>query len=192
MLITASQVRLFEDISANVKDERINIRIEQMQNMDIKPFMGLAFYSDMILHTTSEKYVKLLNGVSTSYTDLQGNEIVFSGLLPAMVNFTIARFLTADKIRYTATGPVVKKEEFSRILKDEDKAARISELISMGNAYMMDVEYFLRNNREDYPLWAFYNSNRTMRQSGARIRAIDKGNYNGFNAPQILNGYPWQ
>jgi hypothetical protein len=190
MLITAAEVRLIENIGQNVPDARIGNRIQQMQDLDIKPFMGLAFYSDMLLNLSEQKYIDLINGVEY-YTDNKGNRIIFSGLKPAMIYFATARYLNADKIQYTATGPKVKAIEESNNLSNGDKSNRVSELLSMGNAYINDVVYYLWNKRDEFPKWFYNPKNRSLRQATARITAIDKGNYNGFNAPQYWNGLPW-
>src|ERR1700754_4344744 len=111
-LINQNTFSDFEDISVNVKPGRMNVFKKKAQELDLKPFLGHALYYDFIkyfntdgtLHDdTPQSYKDLLNG--TEYLDRYGHVILYEGLLPTLVYFTFARFIEADAIHYTTTGP---------------------------------------------------------------------------------------
>jgi hypothetical protein len=188
-LINQATMNLYEDISSNVKPERILVFVRKMQDLDLKLFLDHPFYYDLIKYITTEvpgvivfaegtpqPYKDLING--STYTDLHGHTIVYEGLIPTMVYFTFARFIEADAVRYTATGPVTKLHDNAESVKISDITKLVQQQRSVANAHCNEVEKFLIDNREDFPLWRFNESNKIARQPGPRIRAIDKTKLN--------------
>lgn len=188
-LINQASLTTFEDISVNIKPERVLVFVKKMQDLDLKLFLGHAFYYDLIKYisttvpgviqfanNTPQQYMDLING--TTYADPHGYNIIYEGLIPTMVYFTFARFIEADAVRYTATGPVTKKHDNADPLKISDITKLVQQQRSVANAHANEVEKFLSDNKQKFPLWRPSYDNKNARQPGPRIRSIDRTKYN--------------
>jgi hypothetical protein len=192
-LISQSTFATYEDISVNIKSERLNVFIKKAQDLDLKPFLGHALYYDfiqnfnddgIIKNTAPQPYIDLLNG--SEYLDKYGHIVLYEGLLPTLVYFTFARFIEADAVHYTATGPVIKHHDNGDAVAPKDIVKLVQQQRSVANAHANEVEKFLWDNKEDFPLWRYSGKNKSSRQAGPRIRSVDRTNFNyasGFNQP---------
>ena len=201
-LINQATFQQYEDISINIKPERLNVFIKKAQELDLKLFLGYAFYYDLIKNCNpdgslkndaSEIYAPLLNGCE--YTDRNGHNIIYDGIAPALVYFSLARFVEADAVRYSSTGPVLKSHDNAQAIPLADIVKLVQRYRSIANAHVIDIERFLWDNQSKYPLWQFDERNHTARQPGSRIRAVDKTNQNypseDFTSSlyTLINGY---
>ncbi|MGY3211165.1 DUF6712 family protein [Mucilaginibacter sp. HD30] len=197
ILIDQLTFQRYEDISANIKPERLKVFVTKAQDLDLKPFLGRSLYYDFIKHfnedgtikdDASQHYKDLLNG--SEYLDKRGHIVLYEGLLPTLLYFAFSRFIEADAIRYTATGPVQKQADQSIRLSHSEITKLVQQQRSVANAHANDVDKFLWDHRADFPLWEPGSKNRSARQSGPRIRSVDKSDYNYpgdlFNQPDYL------
>jgi len=184
-LINQTTFQNYEDISVNIKPERLNVFIKKAQDLDLKPFLGHALYYDFIQHfnsdgtlqdTAPQPYKDLLNG--SEYLDKYGHIVLYEGLLPALVYFTFARFIEADAVHYTAIGPVVKHHDMGDPVAPKDIVKLVQQQRSVANAHANEVEKFLWDNKDDFPLWRYNGKNKSSRQSGPRIRSVDRTSFN--------------
>ncbi|MDN3582774.1 hypothetical protein [Mucilaginibacter flavus] len=193
-LINQNTFQPFEDIAVNIKPERLKVFIKKAQELDLKPFLGHALYYDLLTHFNEDgtlkddapqPYKDLVNG--TEYLDNYGHIVLYEGLAPTMVYFTFARFIENDAVHYTATGPVIKRHDNGDALTSPEVVKLVQQQRSIANAYANDIEKFLWDNKSDFPLWRYNAKNKSSRQSGPRIRGVDKtdynypGNYNNYN-----------
>jgi len=133
---------------------------------------GLAFADN-----TPAAYVDLFNG--TTYVDRYGHTIEYEGMIPMLVYNTFARFIEADSVRFTASGPVIKDVDNSRGLTVSESVKLVQQQRSVANAHANEVTKYLYDNRKDFPLWGYINQNtNSSRQAGPRIRGIDKTKFN--------------
>ena len=192
-LIDNTTLQSYEDISVNVKPERVQLFVRKAQDLDLKPFLGYALYYDFIKNFNDDgtlkddapqPYVDLFNG--SEYLDQYGYVVCYQGLRPVLAYFTFARFIEADAVHYTSTGPIVKHHDNGDPLPPAEVVKLVQQQRSVANAYANEVEKFLRDNREDFPLWSYNEKNRSSRQSGPRIRAVDK---TIFNLPGEFDNY---
>jgi len=192
-LINQTTFQQYEDITVNIKPERLKIFIKKAQELDLKPFLGHALYYDFLNHFNEDgtlqddapqPYKDLLNG--TEYLDDYGHIVLYEGLAPTMVYFTFARFIENDAVHYTATGPVIKRHENGDALSSPEVVKLVQQQRSIANAYANDIEKFLWDNKADFPLWRYNAKNKSSRQAGPRIRGVDK---NDFNYPGSYNNY---
>ena len=186
-LINQTTFQKYEDISVNIKPERLNVFIKKAQDLDLKPFLGHALYYDFIqyfnldgtlMDTAPQPYKDLFNG--SEYLDVRGHIVLYEGLVPTLVYFTFARFIEADAVHYTATGPVVKHHDNADAVAPKDIVKLVQQQRSVANAHANEVEKFLWDNKAEFPLWNYNGKNKSSRQSGPRIRSIDR---TGFNLP---------
>ncbi len=184
-IINPTTFQAYEDISLTIKPERLNIFIKKAQELDLKPFLGHALYYDFIQHfnvdgtlqdDAPQCYKDLLNG--SEYLDQYGHIVLYEGLLPTLVYFTFARFIEADAVHYTATGPVIKHHDNADALAPKDIVKLVQQQRSVANAHANEVEKFLWDNKESFPLWRYNGKNKSSRQAGPRIRGIDRSNFN--------------
>lgn len=184
-LINQSTFAGYEDLSVNIDANRIAVFVKKAQDLDLKPFLGHALYYDFIQNfnvdgtikdTAPQPYKDLFNG--SEYTDRYGHTIFYEGLIPALVYWTFARFIEVDAVRYTATGPVVKHHDGADAVKPSDIIKIVQQQRSVANSHANEVEKFLWDNRSLIPLWRFNEKNKSSRQSGPRIRGIDKTEFN--------------
>lgn len=184
-LINQSTFQNYEDISVNVKAERLNVFIKKAQDLDLKPFLGHALYYDFMQYfnpdgtiqdSAPQPYKDLFNG--SEYLDKYGHIVLYEGLTPTLVYFTFARFIEADAVHYTSTGPVIKHHDNADPLAPKDIVKLVQQQRSVANAHANEVEKFLWDNRNDFPLWSYNGKNKSSRQSGPRIRSIDRTSFN--------------
>lgn len=185
ILIDQLTFQRYEDISANIKPERLKVFISKAQDLDLKPFLGRSLYYDFIKHFNEDGTIKgdapqhykdLLNG--SEYLDKRGHIVLYEGLLPTLLYFAFARFIEADAVRYTSTGPVQKQYDQSTRLSPAEIIKLVQQQRSVANAHANEVQKFLKDHRADFPLWEFNSNNRSARQSGPRIRSVDKSSFN--------------
>ncbi len=184
-LINQTIFQQYEDITVNIKPERLKVFIKKAQELDLKPFLGHALYYDLLKHFNDDgtlhddapqPYKDLVNG--SEYLDDYGHIVLYEGLAPTMVYFTFARFIENDAVHYTATGPVIKRHENGDALTSPEVVKLVQQQRSIANAYANDIEKFLWDNKTDFPLWRYNAKNKNSRQAGPRIRGIDKTDYN--------------
>jgi len=185
ILIDQLTFQRYEDISANIKPERLKIFITKAQDLDLKPFLGRSLYYDFIKHFNEDGTIKddapqhykdLLNG--SEYLDKRGHIVLYEGMLPTLLYFAFARFIEADAIRYTASGPMQKQPDQSVRLSPAETTRLVQQQRSVANAHANEVGKFLWDHRADFPLWEQNGKNGSARQAGPRIRGVDKSDFN--------------
>jgi len=112
------------------------------------------------------------------YQDLQGNNVKYDGVIPALAYWMFARFIEVDQVRYTTTGPVSKRHDDADPITPKQIALLVEMQRSKANAYWNKIEKFLYIHKQSFPLWRTNQQNSNSRQPGARIRAIDRTKYN--------------
>lgn len=195
-IITKAQITEFEDVSINVEEKRLQVFIKKAQDLDLRPFMTDRFYYDFIKSfnddgtlkdNAKQAYKDLYNGVA--YEDRQGYEIQFSGIVPALVYWTFARYIEADAVRYTATGPVIKNHDEARGITPGEAQKLVQAQRSTANAHVNDAIKFLEIKKDDYPLYWYNRRNTESRQPGPRIRGVDRTDVTGRYGGRPRDGY---
>ncbi len=279
-IINQGTLNSFEKLSANIDADKVLIAIQEAQDLDLRPFLGKAFYDDLIQYfsnasgiasllftvntttaangnyanqvlvtgtgtgtgakatiqvfggrvskvtitshginyisgdiltcaaipnavftvdaistevvvsgTITPAYSDLFNG--KAYLDKAGHELVYKGIQPALAYWTLARFIENASFQYTATGGVIKNHDDAQAISQKDVVTIAGRKRSMANAKANDIEQFLWNNKDVYPLWRYNERNKNSRQPGARIRSVDRTAYNtvGYGNGQGLNGF---
>jgi hypothetical protein len=185
ILIDQNTFQRYEDISVNIKPERLKVFINKAQDLDLKPFLGYALYYDFIKHFNEDGTIKtdapqhykdLLNG--SEYLDKNGHIVLYEGLLPTLLYFAFARFIEADAVRYTSSGPIIKHHDNSDTVTPQYITKLVQQQRSVANTHANEVEKFLWDHRSDFPLWRFSAKSKTARQPGPRIRSVDKNDFN--------------
>jgi hypothetical protein len=184
-LITPTTLQRYEDIAQNIKRERIKVFIQKAQELDLKPLLGYALYYDLMKHLETDGNLKddapqyykdLLNG--SEYLDEDGHIVLYQGLQPVLAYLTFARFIEADAVHYTATGPVTKRYDNTDAVSAKEIVKLVQQQRGTANAYANETERFLLDHHDDFPAWHYNQKNKSSRQAGPRIRGIDKTMFN--------------
>jgi hypothetical protein len=199
-LITPETLQRYEDIAVNIKPERIKVFIQKAQELDLKPFLGYILYYDLIKNMDTDgtlkddapqHYKDLVNGCE--YLDDDGYVVLYQGLQPVLSYFAFARFIEADSVHYTATGPVTKRYDNADALPTKDIIKLVQQQRSTANAYANETERFLMDHHDEFPVWHYNHRNKTSRQAGPRIRAVDKTDFNfpadNFSTNQLITEF---
>lgn len=155
-LLTLSDIQAYRAISGNINaSERLLPYVDEAQQVDLEPFLGEAFYYDLISHTTQQKYVDLMNGKVYTYGN---NSVKFAGLKPLLAYWSYARFIEGQQLNATSFGFVTKKTEYSEPVtqKTIDKVAANARQVAA--KYQSGAIMYLDSNTNLYPLWRL-NSN---------------------------------
>ncbi|TWR25723.1 hypothetical protein FPZ43_15670 [Mucilaginibacter pallidiroseus] len=185
LIITPAMLQRYEDVASNIKPERIKVFINKAQELDLKPFLGYILYYQLVkvlaadgtLSDDAPQHLKdLLNGCE--YLDDHGNIVLYQGLLPVMAYFTFARFIEADAVHYTPTGPVIKRHENADAVAPKDVVKLVQQQRSTANAYANETERFLIDHHENFDAWHYNHKNKSSRQAGPRIRSVDHTDFN--------------
>ncbi len=204
-LINQASFAAYQDLSVNITPIRLNVHIKNAQILDLRLFMGQAFYTDFIKWFSNDSdgnliidtdipqsYSDLFEGLI--YTDKSGKQISYEGMIPSLIYWSFARFVEMDSVHYTSTGPVAKRHDEADVIGQKDIAKIVSMQRSVANAYANDIELYLYNNQTSFPLWRWNEKNKESRQPAARIRGIDRTRYNrgayGYNSSD-WNGNFW-
>ncbi len=198
----------YEDLSSNIDPKRLLVFVKKAQELDLRLFMGVAFYTDFIQYFSNDSitgvlvidpdipsnYLDLWQGLT--YVDKAGHNVGYSGMIPAIVYWTFARFIEADSVRYTMTGPVIKQHDLADALKMADVMKLVQQQRSVANAHCNDIELYLYNNWNEFTLWRWDQKRKSQRQSGPRITSIDRTDFNlpglgGATNYPGYNGFDW-
>lgn len=153
LLITHADFIPYADINVNINDvKKLNPYILQAQFIDIKKFLGVDLYNDLLLDFDSipslSKYSNLLNG--STYT-INSKSYTHEGLKPVLVYYAYSRYIINKNDNDTAYGLVQKKNEFSEPSNDKALTRKSDYANSIANAYLDSVISFL--NYSKYPFW---------------------------------------
>jgi hypothetical protein len=196
LLICPTVFQQFEDLSINIKPERLQVFIKKAQELDLKPFLGYALYYQLSKYfdtngqmksDTPQVYKKLFNGCE--YIDRSGYTVLYEGLIPTLVYFTFARFIESNGVHFTPTGPVIKQYDNAQAVSTTDIVKLVQQQRSVANAHANEVEKFLQDNQHDYPLWRYNERKKSARQAGPRMRSIDRTEYNGLTGIAEIDNF---
>lgn len=151
ILIGKSDIEVYAQVSILASAEKqLNHFILAAQNLDIKPFLGNAFWTDILSHFRDDKYQFLLTGGEYVYED---STYSFSGLKAALSSYTYSRYVLTRNVQDTAFGMVNKVSEFSEPASDKYLSLISNQHKMAGQAYLNEVDEFLRRKKDTYPLY---------------------------------------
>lgn len=181
LLISLNDFDAFKHISANIdEDVDLNPWILEAQLFDLKPFLGDAFYYDLVRNPTEQKYVDLLDGIAYNYGD---SSIEWQGLKVLLVYYTYARYINNKNFHDTPMGMVEKTNDFSTNAGEKTIARLVSQARAGAAVFEEDLRRFLSVYSTTYTKW------RPIAQNGGKpvkITAIGGNsskrnpNYNKF------------
>ena len=171
---------------ATIPQNRLDPFILKAQELDLKPVLNDSLYYDFLTKFKNSDdpmfaaYQNLLNGCTYQYS---GQTINFPGLKPMLSAFTMARFLPANQANITAYGVVTKTNPQSEPMPSSSITYMVNNLRSEAVAYQNQVEQFLLQNQNTYPLYGSFPSSvqsRTGVKFNNSARGAGAGRYRGW------------
>jgi len=160
-LITKSDFAPYIDVAANLSDAKLNPRIWEAQQFDLKELMGDTFYFDLIGNSTDSKYQDLINGGSYVAKDVT---YLYDGLKPVLVYFTAARLVRHLDLHITPNAIMTKRNDFSDHVDNKAIANKVTEYQNQAIAYWEDTRKFVVNRGKTiYPLYTGFGCNEETR-----------------------------
>jgi hypothetical protein len=104
--------------------------------------------------------------MASEYLDDEGYIVLYQGLQPVLSYFAFARFIEADSVHYTATGPVTKRYDNADALPAKDIVKLVQQQRSTANAYANETERFLIDHQSEISLFGIIiRKNKSSRQA---------------------------
>lgn len=174
LLITRSDFTGRVELALNMVDAKINNRILEAEDFDLRELMGDAFYWSFIAQGTVDPvpqgYTDLLNG--KSYT-INSIDFTFYGIKPVLVYFATARLIKNLDLYFTPSGVMQKRNDFSDHMDPKYLSWRANQFSNQALAYWNLCVQFLDANKTTYPLWK--PDCACERETGARPRVTGLG-----------------
>jgi hypothetical protein len=169
LLINIDDVKRFRPISKEVGQDRFAPYVYEAQNNDLQPVLTPALFADFVARFDQtadgkyEAYQELLTGKTYTPTG-QAHPIIFEGIKPMLVYYSLARFVENQQLNITRFGIVQKNIQESEPVSEKSITNLVATLRSNGLVYENKVVEFLRNNQSTYPL--FQGRAETINQMG--------------------------
>lgn len=149
-LITATEVKSkARDIGQNISETKINIFIEESENIDIKSALGDPLFLD--LKDNPELYSKLLDG--GEYLTDKKEKRTFSGLKSAIAYYVYARIVKNGDGHVTRMGFVNKESEYSTRPDIKEKVMAYNDAFSIADRYLKECVRYLDDCKSIFPMY---------------------------------------
>ena len=154
-------------MSANIKDDKVNIFIRESQLIEARSFLGSGLYSamqedfeDITKSFTNPEYTALMFGAN--YTNYAGVDVIFNGYANALIYFSYARFLLQQQLNVSRFGLESIQDTISEDAPVAQIRTKSKEALSVALQYQKDTSLFLESkNKETPPPYPEYNRNET-------------------------------
>lgn len=160
-ILTAEEIKNYKDIGSKIDANKINPIISQAQD-DLRDFLGMTFYFDILANLTNPIYESLLNGSDFIYDRVTFHQ---DGLKAMLADLFVAKYLPQINTNMTPFGATTK-------LSTDSEPASESSLknIAFMNKQMAGskweiIKLYLKENRFSFPN---YNAFTDTIQSGER------------------------
>lgn len=150
LIVTKADFSNYIEISGNMHTAKIDPRILQAQDFDLRELMGDKFYWSFMSNRGSAANVQLENGSVYFYGDTL---YTFYGLKPVVVYYAASRIAKGLDMHFTPNGVMQKRNDFSDHMETKDIAWTAHQQINQGQAYWNMCRDYLDRNKERYPLW---------------------------------------
>ena len=171
-LITVEDIRKFRPLSKEINTERINPFIFEAQHNDLAPVMTPALYNDFVSkydQTGDGKYSdyqKLLNG-DTYIPTGKTSPVIYEGIVPMLVYYTLARWYENHSINVTRFGLVQKNTDQSEPIQPAVINQLVETLRSNAIAYQNELIRYITDKIDTFPLYE--GTSETINRTGLKF-----------------------
>lgn len=171
-IITPEEVRQYgRNMSAHIDRKTLEVLIEETENMDIRPVLGVMFFQNLLANQDTPFNRILLNGGYYPYvfdptfdaTFEERNIILdahFQGLKAAVAYYVQAKLAKTNDNQFTRFGMMQKDSEYGYRTSLAERTDQYNDLASIADQYLRDTLEYLNIYRSRYPLF----------ECGGRIR----------------------
>jgi hypothetical protein len=135
MFITKADIEEFIPLAVNLDSKRLELFASQQEKIKCTEFLGRELYEDL------------------KQTESPENDALLEQVKPMLAYWTYVMYLKQGKVFNTATGPAIKRSDASIPLTDIEMDRVIKANCDVARFYESELEVFLKENIEDYPLW---------------------------------------
>ena len=146
----------FRDISANLKEVRLNVFIREAQTIELRGFIGKELwlliqndYDEVLKTFTDERFEKLWFGAD--FNNYAGVEVRFNGLMNALIYFAYARFMNQQQVNVSRFGVESVQNDISEDITTPQIRAKAKDALQVALAYQGDCKEFLEAEKLIYP-----------------------------------------
>lgn len=161
-IITIEQLKSCIDLGKNVNEDKINPILKQAQDVDLRDYLGMQFYFDVIANIDNENYQALLFGGTFEY---KGVQFYQEGLQSMLADLFMARYIMTINTNITPFGATTKLSDNSEPT-DRNTLKDISQMHkeSAGSKWEI-IKLYLGQNKALFPI---YNSSPNTIVTGER------------------------
>lgn len=175
-IITPEEVREYgRAMSQHVDKKVLEALIQETENMDIRPVLGVVFFQNLVEADREVPFIKLLlNGGyyphifdPTFDATFQQEAIVldahFQGLKSTVAYYVQAKLVKTNDNQITRFGVMQKDSEYGTRPSLAERNDQYNDLASIADQYLRDTLEYLNIYRERYPLFGCKGSIRNNR-----------------------------
>ena len=137
----------FRDISANVKDSRLDVYIREAQFLEIRLFLGAELY-DLMQEDYDEGSKSFTEPL---YQSLWFGVDGFHGYMNAGIYFAYSRFLLQQQVNVSRFGVESVQNEISEDVSNAQIRSKTNDARKVAFKYQEETLSYLEENKTDYP-----------------------------------------
>ena len=140
----------FSDISANIKEEKINIFIREAQFLDVKAFLGADLYGEM----QDDWNEGAFEFDEALFNDLWFGAGNFNGYMNAGIYYSYSRFLLQQQVNVSRFGVESVQNEISEDVSNAQIRSKTNDARKVALKYEQETGLYLKENSSDYPAYS--------------------------------------
>ena len=161
-LLTTEQLSDYKDLGKKLDSDKINPIISQAQDVDLRDYLGMQFYFDVLVNKDNPDYQPLLSGGTFEHKQVTYYQ---EGLLAMLADLFMARFVLQINTNITPFGATTKVSDSSEPT-DRNTLKDISQMNKeMAGSKWEIIKLYLEENKS---LYIKYNTYKDTIQSGER------------------------
>lgn len=147
-IITPEEVRQYgRAMSAHVDKKTLEALIQETENLDIRPALGVTFYQEVVNTDGNNEYINLLLE-GGYYNDGHAH---LQGLKAAAAYYVQAKLVKSNDNQITRFGMMQKDNEYGYRPSLAERTDAYNDLCSIADQYLQDVLDYIAENSEHLP-----------------------------------------
>lgn len=161
-LLTPEQIKYYKDIGKKHDTDKMNPIIQQAQDVELRDYLGMQFYFDVLANKDNPDYQDLLSGGTFEHKTVTYYQ---EGLLAMLADLFMARFVLQINTNITPFGATTKLSNDSEPT-DRNTLKDISQMNKeMAGSKWEIIKLYLQENKA---VFTKYNTYKDTIQSGER------------------------
>lgn len=171
-LINIDDIKLFKDLGKNPSVDKINPIISQAHD-DLREYLGVNFYFDVVANKETESYQDLLSGSSFTIAG-QTPQITYyqEGLKVMLIDLFMARYVSQINTNITPFGATVKHSQDSEPVDRATLQDRSKEQSQMAGSKWELIKMYLTEKSTMFPAYNTCSNTIATGERKMRLRRI--------------------